>query len=239
MTQGGTRASHTLRGLTFWLAFAVLGLPACRSEPTPLPLDAELTRSIAWYTGVAGTVDDAKARSLLEASLEDPDPLSTMWLARVHSRGRMGYPRDSLKAVELAAGVIEDIQGAADVGMTEAVFLMGTAWDEGLGRAEDPTTAASWYRRAAEEGHVLGQHNLGNLYAAGRGVPQNDSLAALWWEKAANKGDAITQLRLGEAYEAGRGVSQDRDLALHWYRLAAGAGNPSAVKALSRLTSEP
>ena len=121
---------------------------------------------------MAGTVDDARARGLLEQAVAREGPLALMWLARVHSTGRMTFPGDEEQARSIAARVIGDVERAAEAGVLEAVFLMGTAYDEGLGKSTDPVQAAAWHRRAAERGHVLGAHNLGNAYAAGRWVEE-------------------------------------------------------------------
>ena len=217
----------------WFIAASCLVATACVA--TPQDPDPTLLEAIDWYTGVAGTVDDDWARELLEGAVEGGGPLAMMWLARVHSTGRMGFRRDEERAREIAAGVIGQVQRAAESGVLEAVFLMGTAYDEGLGRPVDPVMAASWHRRAAERGHVLAAHVLGNAYASGRGVEEDHGLAARWWTQAAEEGDAIPQLRLGEAYEAGRGVEPDLERALEWYGRAAAAGNQQAREALERL----
>ncbi len=203
---------------------------AAPSEPHPA-----LVQSIDWYTGVAGTVDNGPARELLEEAIAGGGPLAMMWLARVHSTGRMGFPHDEEQAREIAGGVIREVQRAAESGVLEAVFLMGTAYDEGLGKPVDHELAAVWHRRAAERGHVLGAHNIGNQYSEGRGVAEDPEQAVAWWTRAAEQGDAITQLRLGESYEAGRGVMRDLDAARVWYARAAAAGNGEAGEALERL----
>lgn len=221
--------------------------PGCTAPAASPPVEpsAELLEAVDWYTGVAGRVDDDRARALLEraagsadARPDDDAPanaLAFMWLARVHSRGRMGFARDDEKARRLAGTVIGAVEASALAGVLEAVFLMGTAYDEGLGKPVDPALAARWHRRAAERGHVLGAHNLGNAYSEGRGVPLNPTQAVAWWTQAADKGDAITQLRLGEAHEAGRGTPLDLEAAADWYRRAADAGNAQAAEALERL----
>lgn len=216
---------------------ALVGLVgACASEAV-LSVDPQLVEAIDWYTGVTGQVDDARARELLEEAAADQDPISVMWKARVYSRGRMGFPQDEDEARRLAASVIGDVERAAADGIVEAEFLMGTAYDEGLGKEENADSATAWHRRAASAGYVLGQHNLGNAYAAGRGVPRNPALAVEWWTLAASKGDAVTQLRLGEAYESGTGVTADMAEALRWYGMAAQAGNREAQEALARLAA--
>jgi hypothetical protein len=212
------------------LGFAFANPHVLAAQPSPVLLEA-----IEWYTGIAGRVDDARAQTLLREAVDRDDPLARMWLARCHSRGRMGFVADLPKARALAAAEIATVEKLADAGVLEAVFLMATAFDEGLGRAEDAPLAAVWLRRAAERGHTLAQHNLGNAYAAGRGVEQSDRLAVEWWLKAAAAGDAIPQLRLGEAYEEGRGVARDLAAARRWYGEAARRGNAAGQKALERL----
>ncbi len=205
---------------------------SCTAPPLVDPL---LEESVLWYTGVAGRVDNARARDLLLRAAADEDPISRMWIARVYSRGRMNFEQNEARARAIATEVIDRIETLAGEGVAEAVFLMGTAYDEGLGKSSDIETAAGWYRRAAEMGHGLAQHNLGNIYFAGRGVPQSDSLAVVWWTKAADDGDAIPQLRLGMMYEQGRGVAKDLDTERRWYSDAAGRGNAEAREALDRL----
>lgn len=228
LTKWQRRVCLTVAGT---VALAVVGTTCA---PPTLEPDPRLLEAIAWYTGLAGRVDDARAHALLDEAAADRGALSLMWLARVHSRGRMGFEEDQALARLLAESVIDEVARAADAGQLEAVFLMGTANDEGLGREEDPVLATEWHRRAAEGGHALGQHNLGNAYAQGRGVEADDSLAVFWWRKAAERGDAITQLRLGEAYEAGRGVPRNDSLAAMWFTRAAESGNQTAATARLR-----
>jgi len=199
--------------------------------------DPRLIEAIGWYTGTAGRVDDAKARALVDAAATDGDVLGRMWVARAYSRGRLGYPRDETKAKAIAEQLLDAVSRQASRGVVEAVFLMGTAYDEGLGVAEDPAVAFGWFEKAAAAGHTLAEHNIGNAYAGGRGVAVDPAAAVTWWTKAATKGDAVPQLRLGEAYERGTGVTADRGQARRWYGDAAGRGNAAAKAALERLGS--
>lgn len=255
------RRSLVVAGLLVPVVGASVSAGCAGPPPASPPVEpsAELLEAVDWYTGVAGRVDDGRARELLERAMGQPaetgseraapseeaagredaagagNAIAVMWWARVHSRGRMGFPRDEEAARRTARAAIGAVEASAEAGVLEAVFLMGTAYDEGLGKPVDPAQAAQWHRRAAERGHVLGAHNLGNAYSAGRGVPLDPALAVRWWTQAAEQGDAITQLRLGEAYEAGRGVAQDADAAVAWYRRAAERGNAQAAEALRRL----
>ncbi len=207
-------------------------MPIARAQPR---VDPRVSEAIGWYTGVAGRVDDPKARALIDAAASDGDVLARMWVARAYSRGRLGYPRDETKARAIAGLLVDGVRRQAGQGSIEAVFLMGTAFDEGLGVSEDPATALAWFQKAAAAGHTLAEHNLGNAYAAGRGVAADAAAAVGWWTKAALKGDAVPQLRLGEAYEQGQGVAVDLAAAKRWYADAAARGNGAAIAALRRL----
>ncbi len=43
----------------------------------------------------------------------------------------------------------------------------------GLGVVQDHKEAVKWYRKAAEQGYVFAQENLGIMYAVGLGVAQD------------------------------------------------------------------
>jgi TPR repeat protein len=212
----------------------VAGLAAAAAAAQP-PVDLRLTEAIGWYTGTRGMVDDAKARTLIEASAFEGNVLARMWLARLYSRGRAGYPRDEARAQAIAKELVDAVFKQAVAGSAEARFLMGTAYDEGLGVPESAAAAFDWFVPAALAGHALAAHNVGNLLAAGRGVPADQAAACQWWLKAATQGDAVTQLRLGEAYEAGRGVAKSLDEARRWYGESALRGNADAAAAVKRL----
>ena len=209
-------------------------LAAAVSAAQP-PADTRLVEAIGWYTGTRGLVDDAKARTLIETAAFEGNVLARMWLARLYSRGRAGYPRDPARAQAIAEQLVGAVQRQAAAGTVEAMFLIGSAYDEGLGVDEDPALAVGWFTKAAASGHTLSEHNLGNACAAGRGVAADPVQAVQWWLKAATKGDAVPQLRLGEAYEAGRGVAKDLAEARRWYDEAARRGNADAAAALKRL----
>ena len=218
------------------IAFTLCLLLSCSVPPTAS--DVLLAESIRWYTGENGQVDHVLARDLLEQSVTEGDSLSLMWLARVYISGRMTFPQDQDRAQKLANSVADEIEALAHEGNAEAMFLLGTAYAEGLGRAQNESAGARWYRSAAKKGHTLAQHNLGNVYFEGIGVQQSDQLAVQWWTLAANSGDTIPQVRLAEMYEQGRGVPKNISNALCWYRKAAQRGDKNAVAALVRLQKE-
>ena len=78
--------------------------------------------------------------------------------------------------------------------------------------------------KAAEQGDVHSQFNLGWMYAEGREVPQNYKQAIYWYAKAAKQGDASARFNLGMMYNKGEGVARDYQQAAHWYAKAAEQG---------------
>jgi TPR repeat protein len=230
-----TRARAPLGAIAALSAVGTLAAGGAASVRAQTEADPRLLEAIDWYTGVAGRVDDTRAAELLVEAADTGDPLAVMWMARVLSRGRMGYVEDVARARDIASGVIGAVRALAARGDVEASFLLGTAYDEGLGVAPDPEEALRWYRSAARMGHVLAAHNVGNVHRNGLGVPADASVAVAWWLRAAHAGDVIPALRLGEAYEAGLGVRVDPERARRWYERAAAAGNATAAVALGRL----
>ena len=87
--------------------------------------------------------------------------------------------------------------------------------------SQDDTAAVAWLRRAAEQGQLGAQHNLGRMYLDGRGVSRDDETALAWIRPAAEQGGPYAQATLGYLYETGRGVARDVDTAVRWYRRAA------------------
>ena len=150
----------------------VLSTAAAAQQGQEGQVDPSLEEAIRWYTGVGGEVDDRRARTLLLEAVADDDPISRMWLARCHSRGRMFFEHDKALADSIAASVLDRVHALALQDVAEAAFLMGTANDEGLAMEPDPALAAAWFHRAADQAHVLSQHNLGNAYARAEVSPK-------------------------------------------------------------------
>ena len=59
----------------------------------------------------------------------------------------------------------------------------------GNGVSQDYADAVQWYRRAADQGYDLAQHNIGVIYANGDGVPQDYVQAHMWWNLYAAQGN--------------------------------------------------
>jgi TPR repeat protein len=98
-------------------------------------------------------------------------------------------------------------------------------------RESDHRQAATWYRKAADQGHAQAQLKLAECYEIGLGVGEDSREAAAWYRKAfawyrkaAAQNDADAQYNLGERYATGRGVAKNEREAVAWYRKAAEQG---------------
>ena len=204
---------------------APLVLFSCLQQPL---LNRHLFTSIGYYTGEIGVVDDSIARDYLEIAVLERDTLALMWLARVYSTGRMGFPKDATRALSIAKLVIDDVAKRAENGEPEALFLMGTAYAEALGVTINLQKSAEFYAKAAEMNHTLAMHNLGNIFGDGIGVERDLSQALHWWRRAAENGDTIPMLRLAELYLSGEGVMKDVTRACCWIKQSLQRGNSNA-----------
>jgi len=86
------------------------------------------------------------------------------------------------------------------------------------------TTAAQWFRQAADLGHAKAQVNLGVQYERCDGVRRDYADAVRWYRAAAQQGDAMGQNHLGTMYREGKGVPQDYTEAVRWYRQGVAQG---------------
>ena len=93
---------------------------------------------------------------------------------------------------------------------------------------KDYPNAMTWFCKAADQGDVGGQNNVGWLYQNGWGVKPDYAAALTWYRKAADHGYATAQVNIGSLYERGLGVKQDYAEAMIWYRKASDQGSTGA-----------
>lgn len=68
----------------------------------------------------------------------------------------------------------------------------------GLGVKKNPSRAAVLYSRAAFDGNVSAQLNMGHVYNSGLGVAQDAELAYAWFNLARNNGNKLGQEYMSE-----------------------------------------
>ena len=76
---------------------------------------------------------------------------------------------------------------------------IGDLYRDGSGVKQDYAQAASWYRKAADQGNSDGQFDLAALYEHGQGLTADLTQAIAWYRKAADQGntgaaDAVKRL---------------------------------------------
>ena len=104
-------------------------------------------------------------------------------------------------------------QGAIN-GNAFANFVLG--YDRSL-YSTNAYEIIDYYTKAADQGFVLAQCELGKLFMRGDIVESNAVLAVDYFNSAANAGDPIAQYYLGRAYELGNGVAIDLHRANNLY----------------------
>ena len=103
--------------------------------------------------------------------------------------------------------------------------------------AGDHSTAATWYRYAAQQGYAQAQYNLGCLLLRGQGVKQDFIESKKWFSEAAQQGYVNAIFNLAYMNENGLGGKRDKARAYSLYQEAAEHGDPDAKKKLLEIES--
>lgn len=123
-----------------------------------------------------------------------------------------------------AVFILAPVQSYAD-------FAKGvTAYD-----TKDYKTAFQEWEKAAENGDLAAQRNLGHLYRWGKGVERNSARAAYWYHRAAKIGFDRAQYNLAILYFRGEGVPKDEVEAMRWLEKSAKQDNEHAKIMLAKL----
>ena len=120
----------------------------------------------------------------------------------------------SVKPEELPA-----LQQKAGAGDLHSQLVLGMLYQIGCGTVkEDTVTELSWYHKAADQGSLMAETQIGIYYDLGKGHDQAEALK--WYRKAADHGDAVAQNNVAIMYAEGFGVKADLAEAAVWYRKA-------------------
>ncbi|KAG0059489.1 hypothetical protein BGZ89_000367 [Linnemannia elongata] len=91
----------------------------------------------------------------------------------------------------------------------------------GVGVPKDSAKAHGWFLKAAWQGNIFAQGEVGILYYEGNGTPKDYSKAMEWLIKAASQGIGGPQHVIGSMYYQGLGVPQNQTVAFEWFLKAA------------------
>lgn len=105
----------------------------------------------------------------------------------------------------------------------ESWYRTGQKYAYADGVAESNEEAVKRYRKAAEQGHMKAQFELGCCHISGRRVLDTEDWveAVFWFRKAAEAGHSTAQGILGQLCETGEYMEKDFAEAVKWYRRAA------------------
>ena len=135
------------------------------------------------------------------------------------------------------ADCLKTIKEVASKGLAAAQYNLGIIHHTGQGVPQSDALAVEWYRKAADQGNIYAQYNLGYKYRDGSvGLPQSDALAVEWFRKAADQGCADAQNDLGVMYADGcGGLPKSYSTALWWARKAQAQGLERATGFIDQL----
>lgn len=114
-------------------------------------------------------------------------------------------------------------------GIPEAQYEMGRRYLIGEGVPIDYGQTVKWYRKAAQQGHLAAQSELGGwLYKSPEAGLISDE-AFKWCEIAAKRGDVGSQKMLASIYYRGERVAQNYNEAIKWYKTAGNQGDTASL----------
>ena len=105
-------------------------------------------------------------------------------------------------------------------GAVDAQLMLARMYLHGKGVAADAGQAATWMRKAAEQGSTIAEYEFGVLTEDGIGTPKDYPAAATSFRRAAHQQHAEAAFQLALMYQSGLGVERDAAMALLWINAA-------------------
>ena len=142
----------------------------------------------------------------------------------------LGWPLARINGLPVPLRIIRDLK-SPNVRLLEKLsnaiqkdalgqFAVARMYASGSGVVKDRRQEVEWYRRAAEQGHLQAQYQLGCLYFNDLDVTS----AIKWWKISAEQGHSASQYELGRLYESDD-IVQDHSQSAKWYSKAAAQGH--------------
>lgn len=129
------------------------------------------------------------------------------------------------------AKAIAEWRPLAQSGDPDAQFNLGQAYKLGRGVQPDVNTAIDWYRKAAAQGHMRAEDNLGLLM-----FQQGDRAAAMpYLQRASMRGEARAQYIVGTTLFNGDTIGKDWVRAYALMTRASASGLPQAATSLEQM----
>lgn len=214
LLDGGENPTATYKIITSGATPFEAAQALCDTETPPVELHLTLLREL--QEGEAITVTFGNAAGMAVPACRGPTPA-----------------QDGIFPSSWADDVWAARLRAAEAGQLRSQYMYAQGFALGaLGDdvAPNASAAVTWFRKAAEQGHVSAQLRMGLAYRDGMGVESDVAVAAEWYKKAAVQGSASAQFLLGVAYTNGEGVLPNDTKAFAWLRKAAEQGSSNLLK---------
>jgi TPR repeat protein len=129
-----------------------------------------------------------------------------------------------LKLMESNAARFGKTLSEAEGGNRDSQYEIGNMYMTGIGAEIDYGKAASFFEKAAGQGHSKAAYKLGQIYYEGAGVSPDKKAAFKWFSSAAESNYPAAQYYLGKMYSEGQGTARNNKLALEWLSKAVAGG---------------
>jgi len=119
---------------------------------------------------------------------------------------------------------LEKLRARAEVGDSEAQFMLGKLYYYGFGVEQNFEEATKLFGVAAIQGNASAQFLLGEAFEKGSGLKRDYTQAAKWYKQAAFQGHYLAMHSLSCLYAHGLGVHKNLITAYAWNMLIARQG---------------
>jgi TPR repeat protein len=207
------------------------GLALAKLQPGPAGAAGSATSAAA--TALASTATERRALESAEPWSKPPSGVVPAPAAVVNPMQKLlaGLAREAgpipplyVAAAGGSAEAREALLRVAEAGDARAQNAVANLFAFGRGVEANAELANTWYRKSAEQGHVLSQFNLAWNLTHGIGVRADLAQALDWYRRAAEQGHPYAMNNLGVQYLRGQGAAPDAKAAFDWFSRSAEAG---------------
>ena len=145
-------------------------------------------------------------QSVMDDDIDEEETLSDAEKAKQYKNARMAFLFGQYKlAYKIWLPLAED-------GYADAQATIGWMYHADKGVQKNLNRAYYWYQKAAVQGHLIAQNNIGVFHEQGLGSARKSTKeAAKWYQESAELGYSYAQYNLGMLYKDGRGVKKNKN----------------------------
>ena len=114
------------------------------------------------------------------------------------------------------------------------LYYAGYCCENGLGTEKDMDQAVTWYRRAAQMGHIMSREIVEKMTGEKVKIVEKESPFQAYLRSAEN-GDADAMFFVGRCYQDGVGTEKNQAKASEWIEKSAAAGNAAAKRIVAQM----